>query len=332
MPRKGGFNKTLGDSAMWKSKGRGHWQLKQDGIFAILSETKEWVTVKDRNIPDVNDVADPELLADGIPRLRDQYFEALRKHEQWVRQGWWPNKVQQVMYVLVVIYTDGQGKEHGFNGNIHETDPRKAMKIADDAIARIQNRKMPSWMKRSSADKIPGGLADKKLPKDFDAKQLAKGIKVEMEHTDDKDLAREIAMDHLTEIPDYYDRLEVMEKNASLENQLVKLGSTNPELRPHIRPVLGALKVGSYLGDWVTLVISGTSVSGKFVKETDKAVQFQNASGSPDNDGRTCWLPKSALKPNTQYSYGQMKAWTVAPWLVGRLDRNQKRALDLLGS
>ena len=38
MPHKDGFNKTLGDSAMWKSKGRGHWQLKQDGIFAILSE------------------------------------------------------------------------------------------------------------------------------------------------------------------------------------------------------------------------------------------------------------------------------------------------------
>ena len=38
-------------------------------------------------------------------------------------------------------------------------------------------------------------------------KQLAIGIIVEMEHTDDKQVARQIAMDHLAEYPDYYDRL-----------------------------------------------------------------------------------------------------------------------------
>lgn len=37
--------------------------------------------------------------------------------------------------------------------------------------------------------------------------QLAKGIKVEREHTSDNDIAREIALDHLSEFPDYYDRL-----------------------------------------------------------------------------------------------------------------------------
>ena len=42
--------------------------------------------------------------------------------------------------------------------------------------------------------------------------QLAKGIAVEVEHTLEKPLAREIALDHLAEFPDYYDRLEKMEK------------------------------------------------------------------------------------------------------------------------
>jgi len=60
-------------------------------------------------------------------------------------------------------------------------------------------------------DEIPGGLADKKKPSDFDPKQLAKGIKVELEHTDDRNLAQEISMDHLTEDPDYYSKLEKME-------------------------------------------------------------------------------------------------------------------------
>jgi len=42
--------------------------------------------------------------------------------------------------------------------------------------------------------------------------QLRKGIKIEQEHTGDLGLAREIALDHLNEIPDYYDRLEKVEK------------------------------------------------------------------------------------------------------------------------
>jgi len=60
-------------------------------------------------------------------------------------------------------------------------------------------------------DQIPGGLADKKKPGDFSKEQIRKGIKVEMEHTDDRSKAREIAMDHLTEDPKYYDKLETIE-------------------------------------------------------------------------------------------------------------------------
>jgi len=64
---------------------------------------------------------------------------------------------------------------------------------------------------------IPGGLAEGKDPSDYDPKQLEMGIKVELEHTDDEDVAREIAMDHLQEIPDYYDRLKIMEEEAEAE-------------------------------------------------------------------------------------------------------------------
>lgn len=42
-------------------------------------------------------------------------------------------------------------------------------------------------------------------------KQLNKGVKVEMEHTDDKNRAKEIAMDHLWEDPNYYDKLKKVE-------------------------------------------------------------------------------------------------------------------------
>jgi hypothetical protein len=68
---------------------------------------------------------------------------------------------------------------------------------------------------------IKGGKADKMSIEDIANKfnisvekvkaQIKKGVKVEKEHTNDKDKATEIAMDHLTEFPDYYDRLEKME-------------------------------------------------------------------------------------------------------------------------
>lgn len=76
-------------------------------------------------------------------------------------------------------------------------------------------------------ENLPGGLADGKTLEDISKmhgvsldkikKEFEMGIKVEMEHTHDKKLSREIAMDHLVEIPDYYTRLEKMEKEAKKE-------------------------------------------------------------------------------------------------------------------
>jgi hypothetical protein len=51
-------------------------------------------------------------------------------------------------------------------------------------------------------------------PWEFDEKELEKGIEVEMEHTNDRDIAMFIAMDHLDEFPDYYTRLAKMEREA----------------------------------------------------------------------------------------------------------------------
>lgn len=60
-------------------------------------------------------------------------------------------------------------------------------------------------------DKVPGGKGDNAPDSKFDAEELKKGIKHEMEHTDDKEVATEIAKDHLSEDPQYYTKLEAME-------------------------------------------------------------------------------------------------------------------------
>lgn len=54
----------------------------------------------------------------------------------------------------------------------------------------------------------------KKRVMDFDEDQLKKGIQVELEHTSSPMIALKIACDHLAEFPDYYTRLEKMEREA----------------------------------------------------------------------------------------------------------------------
>lgn len=64
-------------------------------------------------------------------------------------------------------------------------------------------------------DAVKGGIADRKKESDFDSKSLKKGEKVEEEHTKDKKVAKEIASDHLTEDPKYYEKLKKMEKKSA---------------------------------------------------------------------------------------------------------------------
>jgi Ca2+-binding EF-hand superfamily protein len=104
----------------------------------------------------------------------------------------------------------------------------------------------------NESEDIKGGVSDKKTLKDLASKhtyndssdsvdkaelnnmmkhlkdQLRKGIKVEMEHTDDDDKAREIAMDHLWEDPNYYTKLSKVEVEESMDSG--SSGSFEPAL------------------------------------------------------------------------------------------------------
>jgi len=77
---------------------------------------------------------------------------------------------------------------------------------------------------------LPGGEAEKqkKTEKDFPPEAVKQGIKVEMEHTDDPKVAKEIALDHLAESPKYYDKLKVMEEELE-EDEAKKAEPTTPE-------------------------------------------------------------------------------------------------------
>jgi hypothetical protein len=74
---------------------------------------------------------------------------------------------------------------------------------------------------REKKQKLKGGLGDKSSLSDFDPQEVKLGLKVEMEHTDDKAVAREIVADHLTEDPHYYSKL----KKVGLEEYATGFGS-----------------------------------------------------------------------------------------------------------
>jgi hypothetical protein len=64
-----------------------------------------------------------------------------------------------------------------------------------------------NWLKQQRHGRLYGGRADSMDSRRFDPRQLRMGVQVEREHTDDPDIAREIAMDHLVEDPRYYTKL-----------------------------------------------------------------------------------------------------------------------------
>jgi hypothetical protein len=61
-----------------------------------------------------------------------------------------------------------------------------------------------------------------RLEVSFIEKQLKMGIPIEHEHTKNKTLATNIALQHLEEIPDYYTRLKKMETSAKKEHKKFK--------------------------------------------------------------------------------------------------------------
>ena len=71
--------------------------------------------------------------------------------------------------------------------------------------------------------KTPEQIAKKhRLDVSFIINQLNMGISIEQEHTKDKDLATDIALQHLDEIPDYYTRLKKMEADAKKHHKKFK--------------------------------------------------------------------------------------------------------------
>jgi hypothetical protein len=95
-----------------------------------------------------------------------------------------------------------------------------ALDTLQDMFAQLGIR---SFSRIKNTEKIKGGLSDDKSINEIAKKhnvsiddileQLAIGVKIEKEHTDDIYTAIEIAKDHLFEFPTYYTELDKMEQS-----------------------------------------------------------------------------------------------------------------------
>jgi len=136
----------------------------------------------------------------------------------------WPESDEPEVYFRMKPVSNRVKTEVGFQGTSVVLRVTMPVAISIDRVVAPQDYNYhESRYAAEHKDKVPGGRADKKKPEDFDPKELAMGIKVEREHTDDPDMPREIAMDHLTEDPKYYTHLKEM------ENKYVKGAARGPK-------------------------------------------------------------------------------------------------------
>ena len=101
--------------------------------------------------------------------------------------------------------------------------------LSQSSLKKLSNARIkfvsPLAKNRLNEDKIPGGLAKgmslndiaEKHNVDIEVlkKEFVKGVKTEMEHTTDKEVAKEIALDHIFEDPKYYTKLATIEEDWS---------------------------------------------------------------------------------------------------------------------
>jgi hypothetical protein len=87
-----------------------------------------------------------------------------------------------------------------------------------------------SFKALNEENKLKGGKGDKLTADQVNYHEFTKGWKHELEHTDDIEKAKEIALDHLEEDPNYYTRLDMIEyqaKKAKKESAPKEVSKTN---------------------------------------------------------------------------------------------------------
>jgi len=152
-----------------------------------------------------------------------------------------------------------------------------------DGITAQPRRELAAALKIEKASKLAESLKHKgkyqvgKSTKKIRPSQLAMGIHTEMEHTDDKEVAKQIALDHLQEDPEYYTHLAEMESKNLEKAKKMPVGTVSK----------GRKKVAE--GDWRDVPKGKAAVVGISSKDKKqiKTVAENIAEKTFDNNEHT---------------------------------------------
>jgi hypothetical protein len=135
----------------------------------------------------------------------------------------------------------------------------------------------------------------------FIQKQLDMGEPIEHEHTKNHELAKEIALQHLDEIPDYYTRLKKMEASAKKEHKKFKDVKINEE---GLRAWFGKSRSKEGKPGWVNVVTGGTCASDEPGEGTPKCVSSAKRASMTKAERLSAARRKKAADPGQQEKSG----------------------------
>ena len=141
----------------------------------------------------------------------------------------------------------------------------------------------------------------------FVRNQLKMGIAIEKEHTKDKDLAADIALQHLDEFPDYYTKLKKMESDARKEHKNfkdVKEGNLNKWF--------GDSKSKGGKPGWVNVVTGGTCASDEPGEGVPKCVSSEKRANMTKAERLSAARRKKSADKNQQSKSGAAKPTYVS--------------------
>lgn len=199
------------------------WALKNEVIYNQFPEDEVMIDalalldmtgIEDKDIGDADDVGIKAYYLKYImlPRAKKAYNERTSEVDEAKIEV--PDTVKTFSIISPEMGDPGGSYwELKVNGKTY-----RKCKTREECYTELAKYK-PVEAKESKVNE-KDGLADKagKKPDDFNKDQLEAGTKVEMEHTSDKNKAQKIAMDHLTEDPEYYKKLKKMEAGACNES------------------------------------------------------------------------------------------------------------------
>jgi len=229
---------------------------------------------------------------------------------------WFDDKVQKLFQYKKLPFTgmDGMAEQRVYKaGGFDSVKDGHELCVFDSDNIEIISSKMVN----ENENKLVGGKADNLTPKDIANKfkvsvkyikdQIKNGKKIESEHTDDEEKQIEIAEDHISEIPDYYERIEKMEKKAKkywdkklnenkifikklLRENLVK--SINPRIKDQLYQQMDELGVNPIEVGRIT--INGKEINLDNNEDIKKSIQ---------NIGLACTLTLGVLSCNKEQEH-----------------------------